>query len=438
MRIVGRMVRLGQSGGSCELPQRPLDLAKESDDRSYLVFDVIDTGIGIPKEKWGAIFDPFVQGDSSVTRKFGGTGLGLAICRRIVEAMGGTLTLSSEVGQGSVFTATIDVTSSPSVPAAGASRSDIVPAAPRPRVPANAEKLKPEKLKAANISEFQFSAFQRLPRVLVVEDGDTNRKLIDLILRRAGLEVATAENGKLGVDAAMSGPFDLILMDMQMPVMDGYTAARLLRQNGLTLPIIALTAHAMSGDEEKCRAAGCSGFVTKPIHAESLLQTVSESIAQGSRAQGARSREQAEVRDQRSEVRGQRSEVRDQRSDLRPPTSDLLTSTLPTEDPDFREIVEEFVDRLHAQIGAMQRALGRGDLDELARLAHWLKGAGGSAGFPALTAPAKHLETLVRDDQCEEIENAISELLEITARIVKPSESEVRLPARAGDRAEVT
>ncbi len=78
-------------------------------------------------------------------------------------------------------------------------------------------------------------------RVLVVEDGDTNRKLIDLILRRAGLEVATAENGKLGVDAAMSEPFDLILMDMQMPVMDGYTAARLLRQNGLTLPIIALT-----------------------------------------------------------------------------------------------------------------------------------------------------------------------------------------------------
>ena len=157
----------------------------------------------------------------------------------------------------------------------------------------------------------------------MVEDGDTNRKLIDLILRRAGLEVATAENGKLGVDAAMSGPFDLILMDMQMPVMDGYTAARLLRQNGLTLPIIALTAHAMSGDEEKCRAAGCSGFVTKPIHAESLLQTVSESIAQGSRRRepGAGSKRKSEIRDQRSEVRDQRSEIRGQTSDLRPPTS---------------------------------------------------------------------------------------------------------------------
>ena len=107
----------------------------------------------------------------------------------------------------------------------------------------------------------------------------------------------------------------------------------------------------------------------------------------------------------------------------------MLTSTLPTEDPDFREIVEEFVDRLHTQVGAMQRALGRGDLDELARLAHWLKGAGGSAGFPALTAPAKHLETLVKNDQCDDIENAIADLLEITA-----GSSSRRNSSRAGIR----
>ena len=115
-------------------------------------------------------------------------------------------------------------------------------------------------------------------RVLVVEDGDTNRKLIGLVLQRAGVEVTMAENGRIGADLAMKNPFDLILMDMQMPVMDGYTAATLLRQHGLTIPIIALTAHAMKGDQDKCLAAGCSGYVTKPIDADMLLRTVAEML----------------------------------------------------------------------------------------------------------------------------------------------------------------
>ncbi len=166
VRVVGRIVR--------------------NDDSALLAFDVIDTGVGIPKEKFEAIFDPFVQADNSVTRKFGGTGLGLAICRRIVEAMGGTLTLRSEVGKGTVFTATAEVKASPEAPLADASLSDVITATSRKALPAAVE----------------------VPcgRVLVVEDGDTNRKLIDLVLRRAGLEVVTAENGKLGVEAALASP----------------------------------------------------------------------------------------------------------------------------------------------------------------------------------------------------------------------------------------
>jgi CheY-like chemotaxis protein/HPt (histidine-containing phosphotransfer) domain-containing protein len=267
-----------------------------------------------------------------------------------------------------------------------------------------------------------------LGRVLVVEDGNTNRKLLDLILTRAGLEVATAENGKLGVEAALSGKFDLILMDMQMPVMDGYTAARMLRDKGLTLPIVALTAHAMSGDEEKCRDAGCSDFVTKPIHAESLLQTVAESIAENRRS-GAAPAGMAVFRPTERSCQPDDAAPWPAFENLRPAAvakpNDLetLTSNLPTEDADYRAIVEEFVDRLHQQLDAMQRALTRGDLDELARLAHWLKGAGGSAGFPALTAPAKHLELVVKENRCDEIEDAINKLLEVAARIVKPSEA---------------
>ena len=178
-----------------------------------LVVEVIDTGVGIPADKFEAIFDPFVQADTSVTRQFGGTGLGLTISRRIAQALGGGIDVSSEVGKGSTFTVTIATG-----PLDGVRILDAPPAdgmrSPRPKSTDAPPSL-------AGV------------RVLVVEDGDTNRKLIGLVLQRAGAEVTMAENGRMGADLAMKHPFDLILMDMQMPVMDGYTAATLLRQHGL-------------------------------------------------------------------------------------------------------------------------------------------------------------------------------------------------------------
>ncbi len=380
-------------------------------ERTFLVFDVIDTGVGIPREKWEDIFDPFVQADNSVTREFGGTGLGLAICRRIVAALGGTLTLQSEVGKGTVFTAAVEVGKSSAAPLACPARGDIVTSASR---------------------QPQSAKIEMPPgRVLVVEDGDTNRKLIDLLLRRAGLEVVTAENGKLGVDAALAGSFDLILMDMQMPVMDGYTAARTLRQHGLDLPIIALTAHAMAGDEQKCLSAGCSGFMTKPIHADSLLRSVAAAIAAGSRLAAQVPRGEAGSRAGNEEQRTAGGARRATSSPLplgegqgvRAATA--ICSTLPSDDPDLCEIVAKFVDRLYAQLRAMQDAFVSGDLDELGRLAHWLKGAGGSAGFDALTTPSKRLETMAKDRQYDEIEAAIAELLALSTRIVRPETSHV-------------
>jgi two-component system, sensor histidine kinase len=356
-----------------------------SQNQNLLAFQVIDTGVGIPQDKLDDIFDPFVQADSSVTRKFGGTGLGLAISRRIVEAMGGTLTVHSEVGRGTIFTATVEVNCLSGAAMAAASCSDILPS-PKPPGPPAAEHAS--------------------GRILVVEDGETNRKVIELILRRAKLEVVTAENGKLGVDAAMAEPFDLILMDMQMPVMDGYTAARTLRENGLALPIIALTAHALAGDEQKCLAAGCSGFMTKPIHAASLLRAIDDIIARSrvdhAAAEGA--------------LAGPGSDA------CVPRTRDALHCALPLDDPEIVEIVEEFIDHVREQLAVMRQALEKRDFTQIARLAHWLKGSGGTAGFAAFTEPARRLEEAAKNEQCDQIECAIAELVEISSRIVKPSQ----------------
>ena len=430
MNLVSNAVKFTKAGKvqiAARLVQNELD--------PQLVVDVIDTGVGIPADKFEAIFDPFVQADNSVTRQFGGTGLGLTISRRIAQALGGGIGVDSEVGAGSTFTVTIatgplDDVKILDAPAADGMRS------------AN-EQGKDALPSLAGV------------RILVVEDGDSNRKLIRLVLQRAGAEVTMAENGRVGADRALMDPFDVILMDMQMPVMDGYTAAALLRQHRLTTPIIALTAHAMKGDQDKCLAAGCSGYVTKPIDADLLVRTLAEMSSRAGQdspllpAVPGRMGEGPGVRANDSpRPLGEGQGVRADHSPLLPavpgrmgegpgvrvvapsplpggsPKGGTLFSALPTEDPDFREIVEEFIQRLQDQLAAMQQAADAQDLRELARLAHWLKGAGGTAGFPVFTQPAKHLESLVRDQQCDEIEATVAELLQLAERVtVAPAES---------------
>jgi two-component system, sensor histidine kinase len=218
-----------------------------------LKVQVIDTGIGIPAEKLQTIFDPFVQADSSVTREFGGTGLGLTISRRIAEALGGTIHVESIVGRGSNFTLLIPTGPLDDIPFIESSRADGV--------------------KSPDSVHGDLQSCLQGVKILLVEDGEINRKLIRLILQRSGAEVALAENGQQGLNQARRQPFHLILMDMQMPVMDGYTSATKIRQAGIATPIIALTAHAMKGDEEKCKLAGCDTYLPKPIDAPTLLRT---------------------------------------------------------------------------------------------------------------------------------------------------------------------
>jgi signal transduction histidine kinase/CheY-like chemotaxis protein len=225
-----------------------------------LRFDVMDTGIGMNEEQVGRLFRPFSQVDGTAARRFGGTGLGLAISKRLAEALGGTLEVHSAPDKGSTFSATIDpgpLDGIPIVQQAAATEIQTISVAPPT---------------ASGATELH-------GRVLLAEDGPDSQRIISILLRKAGAEVIVVENGQLALEAALGQseachPFDVILMDMQMPVMDGYTATRALRQHGYSGPIIALTAHAMVEDRQKCLDAGCDDYTTKPIDRRRLLEVV--------------------------------------------------------------------------------------------------------------------------------------------------------------------
>ncbi|MEM7232273.1 MAG: ATP-binding protein [Planctomycetota bacterium] len=228
-----------------------------------LHFAVVDTGIGMSPEQVSKLFQPFTQADASTTRKFGGTGLGLAISRRIAEHLGGDLTVESREGEGSGFHfwLTVDGHGTTLLHDEESLRTQAID----------------QKPKTVELPD------QLDGRVLVAEDGPDNQRLIQFFLRKLGIEPLIVENGLLAVEefeaAATKGePFDLVLMDMQMPVMDGYEATRQLRSRGYEIPILALTAHAMSGDRAKCVDAGCSDYLTKPLNKQLLLETLARSL----------------------------------------------------------------------------------------------------------------------------------------------------------------
>ncbi|MCZ6654572.1 MAG: CHASE3 domain-containing protein [Planctomycetota bacterium] len=253
INLVGNAVKFTEQGSV----RMCAGLIGTDDDPRFQV-EVVDTGIGIPSDRQERIFEPFTQADASTTRTFGGTGLGLTITHRIALLMGGDLAVCSEPGKGSVFSLSV---------AAGSLQGVTFLAEP-------VTEATPRSSKKAS------SELPRLDcRVLLVEDGEDNRRLIAFVLTKAGAEVTVAENGRIGAERALQAAdegsaFDVILMDMQMPVMDGYTATGLLRERGYTGPIIALTAHAMTGDRDKCIRAGCDDFATKPIDRAQLLRLI--------------------------------------------------------------------------------------------------------------------------------------------------------------------
>ena len=234
-----------------------LDLLANLDTQGILSFSVRDTGIGMSDEQQQRLFKPFSQGDSSVTRAYGGSGLGLAISKRLVSMLSGHITIHSKLGEGATFTVMLPIANGDPV-----------------------ELIQPDLIATHRETKTTESSSRSLHcRILVVDDRRDVRHISQHFLEKAGAHVSTAEDGRQGIAAALAArdahkPFDLIVMDMQMPNLDGLQATAELRSAGIQCPIIALTADAMKGDRERCLAGGCDDYLSKPIDQLQLVNLV--------------------------------------------------------------------------------------------------------------------------------------------------------------------
>ena len=326
-----------------------------------LRFAVSDTGIGIPSQKLGRVFERFTQADSSTTRRFGGSGLGLTISRRLVELMGGRIWVESDVGKGSVFSFAVPF--------------EIWPATNRPTLVTIG--VDPE---------------AHLPalRILLAEDSADNCTITMAYLEDTPYQVEIAETGAIAFEKFTAGHYDLVLMDRQMPVMDGLTATRSIRaweqaNNRPPTPIIALTASALKGDREMCLAAGCTAFLTKPIKQEVLLQAIKERFL------------------------------------IAPPI--VKGKSLRT-DAAVARMNDKIADRIPAYLqncrhnaDLMLEALDRVDFETVTFLGHQLSGSGGMFGFQDITDIGAAVEQAARSADSDASRNRVTELFSCLDRI---------------------
>ena len=360
MNLVGNAAKFTERGRIL------LETSVEHERRGdVLVIAIDDTGPGMSEEQASNLFQPFTQADSSVTRKHGGTGLGLTISRRLAELMGGNVELvTTAPGRGSRFELRLPLQAADDAqvivrldPAAAPG----VPKAPSPR------------------------ALQGR-RLLLAEDGEDNQRLITVLLRAAGAEVTVVANGRQALETlewaeAGGASFDLLLSDMQMPEMDGYTLAATLRANGNRIPIVALTAHAMADDRQKCLAAGCDDYATKPIDRHALIATCARWITP------------VELFPTPTDASPAIPEVGDE-------VPDVLVGEL-SDDLELAELANGFAELLPVRVQAIRALVECEDRAGAVRLTHQLKGAAGSYGFPVISEIARQFEHAVTTDSAE-------------------------------------
>ncbi len=370
------------------------DRPSEEDGTScdWLCFEVEDEGIGMTPEQMSRLFRPFEQGDASTTKNFGGTGLGLSISKQLATLLGGDIHVKSELDKGSRFTLEIPVRCEG--PVTWVSPDELQPGSedfPRSRGTVGfGDGLPP------------------LPRsltgrkILLADDSEDNQRVLTYHLEKLGCEVDLASNGEVAVEKALGGNHDLVLMDMAMPKLDGYGAASCLRNHHYDKPIVALTAHALSGDRERCIRAGCSDYLTKPIAVPVLRNTLERLLLSQS---------------------GPDQEAGPYES-FTPPLPEVIYSTQ-AGDTKFLPLLCQYVQNLPNMMNQFREHLSAGNREAIRALAHQMKSSSGMYGYPALSETAKLIESAIDDEQDIEL---ISELLNEVADLIRRIERAVPGP----------
>lgn len=379
VNLIGNACKFTPEGGSIRLLIQYLQA--NADRKPMIQFNVIDTGIGISEENQAKLFKAFSQADETMARRFGGTGLGLAISKHFSEILGGGITLQSQEGAGSTFTVTIE-------------------SGPADEVMFH-QNARDSHNKAMHQAQPTFAQDRAAVQghVLVAEDGLDNQRLIRQLLRHYGCEVTIVENGQLAIDAAWdpSGnpAFDLILMDMQMPVLDGYSAVKQLREKGYEGPVVALTAHAMSSDRQRCLDTGCDDYTTKPINREHLLELLLRYLSE------ARPTDVNAPPALASESPSPISIEADKSSDAISESVQVLYSTF-KDDPIMSDLIDDYLSALSSQIEEIQRVISDTDYERLKVISHQVKGAAGGYGYPTISTEAAKLESLSKQGATKE------------------------------------
>ncbi len=335
-------------------------LDEEQDDSVRLRFSVSDTGIGIPDDRQEELFEDFRQIDGSSTREYGGAGLGLAIVKQIVEAMGGTIDFNSTQGEGTDFwfTVSLEKQDDPSQTSSGASSDTLADH------------------KASN---------QPSARILLAEDDQTNRQVAMGILNGMGFSADPVENGEEAIEALKKTDYDLVLMDIQMPEMDGYEATRQIRNGAEELltnevPIIALTAHAMDGDENACLEAGMNDYLSKPIDPEQLSSTL-----------------EIWLPETKSDTNGKESR------DSNIFDMDSFLNRLGGNEELAMRIIRSFLTDIPDKIDALEHAIETQDIESVERKAHYIKGAAGTVGGNKMQEAAREIEQMASEHETDDL-----------------------------------